>query len=272
MIPESLHLDPHGLGRYTYVMNLSELDAWCRSFLEIEAFRKIDDSLNGIQVGRREGPVTRVAFAVDACAETIRRAAEEKAQVLFVHHGFFWGSPARIQGALLERVRALLDRDMALYACHLPLDAHPEYGNNAVLARMLGLSEVKPFGVYKGIALGFRGSLDPPVSLEEAVRRILPDGSEPRTVLPFGPGGIRSAAVVSGGAPHELVEAVEEGVDLYVTGEPSHSVYHAAQEAGINFVAAGHYATEIWGVRAVAEKLARETGVETVFLEVPTGL
>jgi len=253
-------------------MNLAELDAWCRSFLEIETFRKIDDSLNGIQVGRREGTVTRVAFAVDACAETIRRAAEEKARILFVHHGLFWGSPARIQGALLERVRALLDRDMALYACHLPLDAHPEYGNNAVLTRMLGLSQVRPFGVCKGIALGFRGSLDPPVSLEESVRRILPDGGKPRTVLPFGPGLIRSAAVVSGGAPHELFEAVEDGVDLYVTGEPSHSVYHAAQEAGINFVAAGHYATEVWGVRAVAEKLARETGVETVFLEVPTGL
>ncbi len=253
-------------------MNLSELDAWCRSFLEIEPFRKIDDSLNGVQVGRSAGPVTRVAFSVDACAETIRRAAEENAQVLFVHHGLFWGSPVRIEGALLERVRTLLDRDIALYACHLPLDAHPEYGNNAVLARMLGLSEVKPFGVYKGIPLGFQGSLDPAVSMEEAVRRILPDGSKPRTVLPFGPGGIRSAAVVSGGAPHELFEAVEEGLDLYVTGEPSHSIYHAAQEAEINFLAAGHYATEVWGVRAVAEKLARETGVETVFLEVPTGL
>ncbi|HOX13533.1 MAG TPA: Nif3-like dinuclear metal center hexameric protein [Spirochaetales bacterium] len=253
-------------------MNLPELDAWCRSFLEIEAFKKVDDSLNGIQVGRSEGPVTRVAFAVDACAETIRRAAEEKAQVLFVHHGLFWGSPARIQGALMERVRTLLDRDMALYACHLPLDAHPEYGNNAVLARMLGLSGVKPFGFYKGISLGFRGVLDPAPTLEEAVRRILPDGSEPRAVLPFGPDRISSAAVVSGGAPHELFEAVEEGLDLYVTGEPSHSVYHAAQESGINFVAAGHYATEVWGVRAVAEKLARETGTETVFVEVPTGL
>lgn len=253
-------------------MNLSELDAWCRSFLEIEAFRKVDDSLNGIQVGRGAGPVTRVAFAVDACAETIRRAAEEKAQVLFVHHGIFWGSPARIEGPLLERIRSLLNRDMALYACHLPLDAHPECGNNAVLARMLGLSGIRPFGNYKGVTLGFRGTLEPPASLEEIVRRILPDGSRPRSVLPFGPERVSSAAVVSGGAPHELFEAVEEGLDLYVTGEPSHSIYHAAQEAGINFLAAGHYATEVWGVRAVSEKLARETGVETVFVEVPTGL
>lgn len=253
-------------------MNLLELDDWCRSFLEIEAFKKIDDSLNGVQVGRKSGPITRAAFAVDACAETIRRAAEEKAQVLFVHHGLFWGSPARIEGPLLERVRGLLDRDMALYACHLPLDAHPEYGNNAVLARMLGLAEIEPFGLYKGIALGFQGTLDPPISLEEAVRRILPDGSKPRAILPFGPGRISGAAVVSGGAPMELFEAAEKRLDLYVTGEPSHSVYHAAQEAGIHFLAAGHYATEVWGVRAVAEKLARETGIETVFVEVPTGL
>ena len=253
-------------------MNLSELDAWCRSFLEIEAFNKIDDSLNGVQVGRRAGEICRAAFAVDACAETIRRAAEEKAQVLFVHHGLFWGTPARIEGVLLERVRSLLDRDIALYACHLPLDAHPQYGHNAVLARMLGLSRIQPFGFYKGVHLGFQGTLDPPVSLEEAVRRILPDGSKPRTILPFGSGRISSAAVVSGGAPLELFEAVEKGLDLYITGEPSHSVYHAAQEAAINFFAAGHYATEVWGVRAVAEKLARETGVETIFVEVPTGL
>ena len=253
-------------------MNLADLDDWCRSFLEIEAFKKIDDSLNGIQVGRTEGQISRVAFAVDACAETLRRCAEEKAQVLFVHHGLFWGSPARVEGVLLERLRTLLEGDIALYACHLPLDAHPEYGNNAVLARMLGLSEVKPFGVHRGIALGFKGILDPPVSLEDAVRRILPGGDQPRSILPFGPASIASAAVVSGGAPFDVLQAVEEGLDLYITGEPSHSIYHAAEEARINFVSAGHYATEVWGVRAVAEKLALERGVETVFLDVPTGL
>lgn len=253
-------------------MDLSELDAWCRSFLAIDAFQKIDDSLNGVQVGRSGLPVRRVAFAVDACAETARRAAEEGAQVLFVHHGFFWGAPARVEGVLLDRVRFLLEHDLALYACHLPLDAHPEYGNNAVLARNLGLSDVEPFGVHRGVALGFKGRLDPPITLEEAVRRILPGGDKPRSLLPFGPERIRSAAVVSGGAPFEALQAAREGLDMYVTGEPSHSIYHAVQEAGIHVIAAGHYATEVWGVRAVAEKLARETGVETVFVDVPTGL
>lgn len=253
-------------------MKLDELDAWCRSFLEISAFEKIDDSLNGVQVDRGAEPIQRVAFAVDACAETIRRAAEENAQVLFVHHGLFWGGPARIQGVLAQRIRFLFKRNIALYACHLPLDAHPEYGNNAVLARMLMLSDVEPFGLYHGMKLGFKGRLDPPIRLEEAVRRVLPDGNRPIGLLPFGPDEIRSAAVVSGGAPMEALQAAEEGLDLYVTGEASHSIYHSAQEEGIHVLSAGHYATEVWGVKAVAEKLARETGVETVFIDVPTGL
>jgi len=253
-------------------MNLDELDGWCRSFLDIDGFKKIDDSLNGIQVGRSGGPIRRVAFSVDACAETLRRAAEEKAEALFAHHGFFWGSPARIEGVLLERIRFLVDHDMALYACHLPLDAHPECGNNAVLARMLGLVDVKPFGTYHGVTLGFKGRFDPPVSLDEAVRRVLPGGDRPRSVLPFGPEMIRTAAIVSGGAPFEALQAAEEGMDLYLTGEPSHSIYHSVQEEKIHVISAGHYATEVWGVRAVAEKLARETGLETVFIDVPTGL
>ncbi len=253
-------------------MDLDELDLWCRSFLEIESFGKLDDSLNGVQVGRSGEPIRRAAFAVDACAETFRRAEEEGAQVLFVHHGLFWGRPARIEGVLMERIRFLLERDIALYACHLPLDAHPEYGNNAVLARMLGLVDIKPFGEYHGVSLGFRGRIEPPISLEEAVRRVLPSGDRPRGVLPFGPDRISTAAVVSGGAPFEALEAAREGLDLYVTGEPSHSTYHAVQEEGLNVISAGHYATEVWGVKAVAEKLAREKGLETVFLDVPTGL
>jgi len=252
--------------------DLREFDDWCRSLLEIEALAGIDDSLNGIQVGRSETPIDRVAFAVDACAQSIRRAIDSKAQVLFVHHGLFWGKGARLEGSLLERVRLLVDSDLALYACHLPLDKHPQVGNNAVLARMLGLSELEGFGDYHGLKLGFQGKLEPSIGIEEAVRRILPDGSAPRCVIPAGEREIRRAAVVSGGAPFESLQAIAAGLDLYVTGEPSHSVYHAILEGGIAFLAAGHYATEIWGVKAVAERLARETGVQTLFIDLPTGL
>ena len=115
-------------------MNIAEFDGWARELLGIERFRSIDDSLNGLQVGRSDGPVERIAFAVDACAETIRRAKDSGAQALFVHHGLFWGKPVPLVGAMRARVAELLSADLALYACHLPLDAHPELGNNAVLA------------------------------------------------------------------------------------------------------------------------------------------
>ncbi len=253
-------------------MNIAEFDGWARELLGIERFRSIDDSLNGLQVGRSDGPVERIAFAVDACAETIRRAKDSGAQALFVHHGLFWGKPVPLVGAMRARVAELLSADLALYACHLPLDAHPELGNNAVLAGLLGIADPQPFGEYHGVKLGFKGRLDRAAPVDEVVRRILPSGGEPRTMLRFGPASVSTVAVVSGGAPFEALQAIAEGVDLYVTGEPSHSVYHEVMEAGINFAAAGHYATEVHGVKAVAERAARDLGVQTLFIEYPTGL
>jgi dinuclear metal center YbgI/SA1388 family protein len=253
-------------------MDLKDFDRWCRSLLEIDALSTVDESLNGVQVARSPGSLELVAFAVDACAESIRRAKEAGAQLLFVHHGLFWGRASRIQGGLLDRLRLLLDSDLALYACHLPLDKHPELGNNAVLARLLGLEELRPFGDYHGVQIGLRGVLDPALGYDEITRRVLPDGSRPRTLLPGSKDRVSTVAVVSGGAAMEAFQALDAEVDLYVTGEPSHSVYHAVLEGGMGFLAAGHYATEVWGVKAVAERLARETGIKTLFIDLPTGL
>jgi dinuclear metal center YbgI/SA1388 family protein len=253
-------------------MNLKDFDLWCRSFLAIEELGRIDDSLNGVQVGRSSTPLELVAFAVDACAESIRRARAAGAQLLFVHHGLFWGRPARVEGLLLERMRLLLGADMGLYACHLPLDKHPEVGNNAVLAARIGLGEIRPFGSYHGVDIGLRGVLDPKLGLDEIIARVLPDGSRPRTLIPGAAREIGSVAVVSGGAAMEAFQALDAGIDLYVTGEPSHSIYHAVVEGGMGFLAAGHYATEVWGVQAVAERLSRETGLKTLFIDLPTGL
>lgn len=253
-------------------MDIDGFDRWASALLDIPRFSKLDDSLNGIQVGRSAGPVTKVAFAVDACAESVRRARAAGAQALFVHHGLFWGKPAPLKGALRGRVAELLSADMALYACHLPLDAHPEVGNNAVLARMLGLRDIEPFGEYHGVKIGFKGRIDPAISVDEALARVLPAGDAPRSLLPFGPRMVTRAAVVSGGAAFEALQAIAEGVELYVTGEPSHSIYHEVMESGINVIAAGHYATEVHGVKAVAERAARELGIQTVFIEYPTGL
>jgi len=253
-------------------MNIDEFDAWCRSFLGIDAMKGKDDSLNGIQVSRSPESIKKIAFAVDACAETIRRSEESGANALFVHHGLFWGEPLRIEGALLERLKMLLRSNMALYACHLPLDMHPEVGNNAVLANLLSLDERLPFGEYHGTSIGVSGTLKTPLSIPEILMRILPDNSEPLAVIAAGKEKVRSVAIVSGGAPFEVFQTFGKGIDLFITGEPSHSIYHHVVENKLDFIAAGHYATEIWGVKAVAEKLAREKGIETVFIDLPTGL
>ena len=253
-------------------MDIAEFDRWARDQLGISRFARLDDSLNGIQVGRSAGAISTVAFAVDACAQTIERARDGGAQVLFVHHGLFWGKPVPIQGAMLGRLSSLLSADMALYACHLPLDAHPELGNNAVLAAMLGLTDIEPFGEYHGVAIGCKGRLPVPITVDEALHRIMPSGDAARLVLPFGPAAVSSVAIVSGGAPFEALEAIAQGIDLYITGEPSHSIYHQVEEAGLNFVAAGHYATEVHGVKAVARRVERDLGLKTFFIEYPTGL
>lgn len=253
-------------------MKTQDLDTWFRSLLDPDALSGIDDSLNGMQVARAGAEVRRVAFAVDASLEAIRRAAQGGAQLLFVHHGLFWGKAVRIEGFMRDRVKLLLDSDLALWACHLPLDRHPEVGNNAVLANMLGLVDREPFGAYHGVKLGFSGRFAQPIDLQTALSRINPDGSPATCVIPAGPEAIRTAAVVSGGAAFEVNEAIARGIDLYITGEASHSVYAAVVESRTSFVAAGHYRTEVHGVKAVAKKLERETGLETFFVDLPTGL
>ena len=253
-------------------MDIREFDLWCRSFLQIDAMKGTDDSLNGIQVSRRKAQVKRLAFAVDACAETFRRAAQGGADLLFVHHGLFWGPASRLEGSLLERVRILLENDLALYACHLPLDMHPEVGNNAVLADLLGLEQRKPFGVYHGVAIGVSGILPKPLGMDKVVQTLLPDLSVPRLLIPPAKDLVSKVAIVSGGAPFEAFQAFGTDIDLYVTGEPSHSVYHSVVEQGLGFLAAGHYATETWGVKAVAAKVEKELGLETFFIPLPTGL
>jgi dinuclear metal center YbgI/SA1388 family protein len=253
-------------------MTITDFDAWARSLLEIEAFASIDASLNGIQVGRSDGPLARLAFAVDASAESIRRAAEAGAQVLFVHHGLFWGKPRRIDGSLKARLKLLLDADLALYACHLPLDSHPELGNNAQLAMALGLEGLAPFSSYHGVKLGWKGSYSTPLSLDAILARLGKAASSPLCLIQAGPKEISTVGIVSGGAANDVMAAIEEGLDLFITGEASHTVYSEVVEAGIHFAALGHYATETYGVRSVARRLAEQTGLETLFLDLPTGL
>lgn len=253
-------------------MKLHELDNWCRSFLAIDQMSGKDSSLNGLQVGDRESEIHRVAFAVDACQETFKKAVEEKADVLFVHHGLFWGRPQAVTGPLYKRFEILIKNGLALYAVHLPLDMHPQLGNNAVLAQILGLENLAEFGDYKGTKIGVKGTFPSPVKREEIVKRLFGGWEQSIQMLPFGADPVCSVGIISGGAPREVQDAIDEGLDLYITGDASHEIYHSCIEAGINVIFGGHYLTETSGVQAIQKKMKNELLLETVFIDVPTGL
>jgi dinuclear metal center YbgI/SA1388 family protein len=253
-------------------MTLNEFDEWMHAALPIDEFARIDSSRNGLQVTRRNQEIQRVAVAVDAAMETFERAADWGADVLLVHHGLFWGREQVLTGDHYERVRFLLDHDIALYAVHLPLDAHLSLGNNAGMAAALSLEEVEPFGLVKGMPIGVEGRFPRPVSIDEVVATLFGDTYRPLSVLPFGPAEIRSVGIISGGAPLEVDQAIEQGLDLYITGDANHIAYHRCRESGINAIFGGHYATEVWGVQLVGRKLEEEAGLVVTFLDVPTGL
>ena len=233
---------------------------------------RVDPALNGLQVGRTGASVARIAFAVDACQETMQRAADWDADLLFVHHGLFWGRPLALTGTHLERVRLLLEHDLALYALHLPLDCHPTLGNNAGLADALDLRERAPFGEYRGVSIGIQGRLPEPLPLGAVADRLFGGEHNCLAVLPFGPQRIDRVALVSGGGTRDLDSAIAAGADLFVTGDASHENYHAALEAGIHVVSGGHYLSEVFGVRSVARRLAGDLGVDTTLIDVATGL
>lgn len=232
-------------------------------------------ALNGLQMDSR-GPVRRVAAAVDLSRRTIEGALAAGADMLVVHHGMFWGGAQRLVGASYERVRLLLENDVAVYSSHIPLDRHPELGNNVLLARELGLEPSGGFGEYKGIRIGVRGEGELPTQelahrADEFARRH--GGSAIATTHEPGRTTRRWAVVTGGGAsPETIREAVETGVDTLVVGEGPHHTAVDAPEQGLVIVYAGHYATETLGVQAVARRIEERWGLPWSFIEAPTGL
>jgi dinuclear metal center YbgI/SA1388 family protein len=253
-------------------MTLIEIERWLDDCLDLAATASLDASLNGLQVARRTTDVSKVAFAVDAAMESFRRAVEWGAQLLVVHHGILWGGQQRITGNHYDRVRFLVEQDLALYAAHLPLDVHPEVGNNAGIARQLGLVDLEPFGMYRGVALGWKGIFADGLPLDEVVSRLAGRQGEPVRTLPFGPPLVKSIGIISGDAPWGAAQAAAEGLDAFVTGEPAHEIYHHCLEQHIHAIFAGHYHSESHGVQSLAGRLARETGLGTTYLDIPTGL
>lgn len=232
-------------------------------------------ALNGLQLDAR-APVRRVAAAVDLSRRTIEGAVADGANLLVVHHGMFWGGAQRLVGAAYERLRLLMDHDVAVYSAHLPLDRHPTHGNNALLARELGLEPTDGFGDYKGIAIGVRGACD--VETAELVRRADAyargyGGTAIATAHEAGRRTRRWAVATGSSASSETIRLAHAlGVDTLVVGEGPHHTAVEAADQGLVVVYAGHYATETLGVIALARHLEETFGLPWSFIEAPTGL
>ena len=246
---------------------LSEVIAYLDELLEIGDFQ--DYGPNGLQVPG-SGELSVVVTGVSAHRELFEHAATLGAQLVVAHHGLFWDfHPRAITTAMKERLRILFDNDIALAGYHLPLDAHPEVGNNALICAALGLERSEPFGEHRGRAVGFVGRSGDGIPFEELRSRcVAAFGQEPFT-WDEGLEVVRSVGIVSGAAASSFGEAIARGLDAFLTGEPAEHVMADARESGTHFIAAGHYATETFGVRRLGELVAERFGVEHRFVEAP---
>lgn len=253
------------------MVRLQELTLFLDAYLDSGSVR--DDSWNGLQI-EGKSDVQKVFFAVDAGMETFERAAQEGAQMIVVHHGMFWkSSNPSIQRHNKKRVDFLLKHGISLYASHLPLDMHPDVGNNAQLLELLGFEKDSPFGWYAGTQISFTGYAQESKTLVEIESVLRKEINAECKVLSFGSEKISRIAVCSGGGASFglFMEASQAGVDLYLTGD-STEMYQMAKDIGINVIFAGHHATEIVGVRALSQVVKEKFDVEATFVDIPTGL
>jgi len=238
-----------------------EILAYADELLEAHRFREFGRP--GLQVQGAE-QVTKIACGVSASLELFERAAASGAQLLLVHHGLFWrNEPLVIDRRLRGRLEALFRANMTLAAYHLPLDAQPEIGNNALLAKALGVERERDFG-----EVGLGGRLAEPSTIEAFVSRVRELVEREPLVFAHGPERVTWVAISSGGAGHDLIQAAHEGYDLFLTGEAEEPSLQSARELGIHFVAGGHCATERLGVQALAERLADRFGLQWSFIEI----
>ena len=243
-------------------MKLGEIVNWLNSYLGIADFPQ-DQSINGLQV-EACNEVKRIGVAVDACLEVFEKAERERIDLLIVHHGLYWRaiSPC-ITKAMISRVKHLLNKKISLYAAHLPLDAHEEVGNNVQIIRTLGF---EPLGKIDEIAWFCKLQ----INFQELIDIVSEKIAEPKMILNFGPEKIEKLVVASGGGTHHIFEL--EGGETLLTGEFNHYGFHYAKELGINVIVCGHYATEVFGVKALGRKIKEEFGIKCFFIDVPTNL
>ena len=249
--------------------SLAAVVKYCEATLRTRSIGDYDGAVNGLQV-ENSGKVTRIAATVDASLATVKLAVAAKADLLIVHHGLFWSPSHPWTGKRRELMRMLVENDLAVYSSHLPLDAHPRLGNNAQLCAALGLKKLKPFFATHGQPIGFKSQTK--ISRTELVKRLERATSAKSRLLPGGAEICRNIGVVTGGAGDGLQTAAEEGVDTFITGEGPHWTYTQAEELELNVLYGGHYATETFGVKALAAELSRKFKLPWKFLDHPTGL
>ncbi len=252
-------------------VSLEEVVDYLDAYLHVASMPDSPNALNGLQV-ENGGRVTGFVAAVDASQRTIDRVVAESPEetMLLVHHGLFWGGHGPISGRRYAKVRALLGHDVALYSSHIPLDVHPEVGNNAVLARLLGILDPVPFDDYHGLPFGASGHLI--MGRDRLVERLEEELGTRVHMVPGGPETTTRVGIITGAAGGQVTRAAEAGLDTFISGEGAHHVTFDALELGVNLLLAGHYATETVGVKALAEHLSERFGLPWAFHDHPTGL
>lgn len=250
-------------------MELHELTTYLDDYLGVADHPDYSHALNGLQLDGRAG-VTRIAAAVDASEETVQAAIDARADLLVVHHGLFWGGLTPLTGRHYRKIKKAVEAGLAVYSAHLPLDSHPEVGNCAVLARALAVAIEGRFGAFQDVEIGWWGKLDE--QRDTFHERLSGVVGGPVHLIPGGPPRLSKVGVLTGGGGSMIDAAVQSGLDTYITGEGNHHTHFDAMELGLNVFYAGHYATETWGVRALAMHLEGQFGLPWEFLDFPTGL
>jgi dinuclear metal center YbgI/SA1388 family protein len=249
--------------------SLSEIVKYTNDFLRIREIGDWDNALNGLQI-ENSGGVTKIGAAVDASTRVLKAAAKQNVDLLIVHHGLFWSGLQPVTGVLRRQLELAFENNIALYSAHLPLDLHPQVGNNAQLAAALGLKSDQPFFEEKGQLIGVKARVSLP--RDELDRKLQKALNGPVKAFMFGPKRAGTIGIITGGAGSEIYRVAQERIDTFVTGEAPHWAAVAADELGMNLLLGGHYATEVFGVKALAAHLSKRFKIPWAFIDCPTGL
>lgn len=249
--------------------SLGEIVDYTNAYLRVAEIGDWENALNGLQI-ENSGRVTKIGAAVDISTRVLTKAANAHVDLLLVHHGLFWPGLQPVRDALRRQIKFAFENDIALYSAHLPLDIHPEVGNNAQLARALGLTNTQPFFEEKGSLIGVKAEMS--ILREELIEHLTKSlGENPKAFL-FGPERATSIGIITGGAGGEIYRVADEKIDMFITGEAPHWAAVAAEELRMNLVLGGHYATETFGVKALAAHLSQKFDLPFEFIDCPTGL